>query len=274
MQPATIRRLLVFSVCLVGVGCLYLVPSMAESFRRAGTSLEQDPSTAATNTAVGLSTTADDSAPGGTGVPTEITSSTRPGSTRPSTIEPSTTQPSTAGTTTAAGETRGDVHRTLTTPAGVTAAVPGRDDEPPAAVGRLTVLDSDPDSVTVSWPAAEDDVVGYRVLLNGFFVQATQQTRATLSWFNDSNTHVVQVRALDAAGNEGPSSPTLLLTRPVPDPELALSPSAPSPTATTKPTVSTSATATEDTDETTDTNDAATPSAGLTEQSGTEEDGS
>jgi hypothetical protein len=259
MQPAMIRRLLVFGVCLVGVGCLYLVPSMAGSFRQVETSREQDPSTAATNTAVGISTTADVAASGRTGLPTEIAASA--------------TGPSTDGTITGQPV---DVRRTSTTPSGATAAVPGRDEDPPAAVGRLTVLSSDPDSVTVSWPATDDDdgVAGYRVLLNGFFVLATQKTRATLTWFNDSNTHVIQVRALDVAGNEGPSSPTLLVTRPVPDPELALSPSAPSPTATTKPTVSASATATEDTDETTDTNDAATPSASLTEQSGTEEDGS
>ena len=236
MQPATIRRLLVFGVCLFGVGCLYLVPSMAGSFRQVETSREQDPSTAATNTAVGISTTADVAASGRTGQPV-------------------------------------DVRRTSTTPSGATAAVPGRDEDPPAAVGRLTVLSSDPDSVTVSWPATDDDdgVAGYRVLLNGFFVLATQQTRATLTWFNDSNTHVIQVRALDVAGNEGPSSPTLLVTRPVPDPEPAAP--APSSTVSTKPTVSASPTPTEDADETTNTNDAAF-SASPTQQSGTEEDGS
>jgi hypothetical protein len=102
-------------------------------------------------------------------------------------------------------------------------------------------------------------------------VLATQKTRATLTWFNDSNTHVIQVRALDVAGNEGPSSPTLLVTRPVPDPEPAAP--APSSTVSTKPTVSASPTPTEDADETTNTNDAAF-SASPTQQSGTEEDGS
>ena len=256
MQPATIRRLLVFGVCLVGVGCLYLVPSMAGSSRHVETSREQDPSTAATNMAVGISTTADVAASGRTGLPTEISASA--------------TGPSTDGTITGQPV---DVRRTSTTPSGATAAVPGRDEDPPAAVGRLTVLSSDSDSVTVSWPAADDDdgVAGYRVLLNGFFVLATQQTRATLTWFNDSNTHVIQVRALDVAGNEGPSSPTLLVTRPVPDPEPAAP--APSSTVSTKPSVSASPTPTEDADETTNTNDAAS-SASPTQQSGTEEDGS
>ena len=59
-------------------------------------------------------------------------------------------------------------------------------------------------------------VVSYHVWLNGFLVLDTQQTRASLSWFNDSGTHVVQVQALDAVGNQGPSSPTLLVVRPSP----------------------------------------------------------
>ena len=162
MQPATIRRLLVFGVCLVGVGCLYLVPSMAGSSRHSGTSREQDLSTTATNTTVGLSTAADVSAPDLTGVPTQIASST----------VPDTTAPSADRSSTPAGAAGDDVRSRSTARAGATAAAPGRDEEPPAAVGRLTVLSSDPDRVTVSWPATDDDsgVVGYRVLLNGFFV--------------------------------------------------------------------------------------------------------
>ena len=262
MQPATIRRLLVFGVCLVGVGCLYLVPSMAGSSEHSGASREHDLSTTATNTTVGLSTAADVSAPDLIGVPTQIAGSTVPG----------TTAPSAGRSSTPAGETGDGVRRRSTVRVGATAAAPGRDEEPPAAVGRLTVLSSDPDRVTVSWPATDDDtgVVGYRVLLNGFFVLATQQTRATLAWFNDSNTHVIQVRALDAAGNEGPSSPTLLVSRPAPDPE----PNSPGPSAsapTTKPTVSASPEPIESRDQTTDTQDAA-PSA--TPDTGTEEDGS
>ena len=78
----------------------------------------------------------------------------------------------------------------------------------------------DAERLTVTWPEATDDVgvVSYTVWLNGFFVLSTQQRRAILPWFNDSSTHVVQVRALDAVGNEGPSSPTLLVVRPSPSP--------------------------------------------------------
>ena len=97
-----------------------------------------------------------------------------------------------------------------------TAGRPGTDKNAPAAVGRLSVTRLDAERLTVTWPEAGDDigVVSYKVWLNGFFVLSTQQPRASLHWFNDSSTHVVQVRALDAVGNEGPSSPTLLVVRP------------------------------------------------------------
>lgn len=261
MQPATIRRLLVFGVCLVGVGCLYLVPSMAGSSKQVGTLQEHDLTTTASNTTVGLSTAADVSTPDLTGVPTQITS-----------IAPRSAAPSTGSTRTPAGQTGDEVRHRATGRAGATPAVPGRDEDPPDAVGRLTVVGSDPDRVTVSWPETHDDVgvVGYRVLLNGFFVLATQRTRATLEWFNDSSTHVIQVRALDAAGNEGPSSPTLLVTRPAPDPEPA-SPAASTPAA--EPTVTASPTPTQRRDQTTDINDAA-PSPTTTQQSSTGEESS
>ena len=98
----------------------------------------------------------------------------------------------------------------------------------------MTRLDAE--RLTVTWPEAGDDtgVVSYRVWLNGFFVLSTQQPRASLHWFNDSSTHVVQVRALDAAGNEGATSPTLLVVRPTPSP--APTTSSPSVASTQNPT--------------------------------------
>jgi hypothetical protein len=75
--------------------------------------------------------------------------------------------------------------------------------------------------LTINWPAATDNVgvIGYRIWLNGFEVATTADTRAQLRWFNDdSGQHVVQIRALDAAGNESRSSPTLVVTRPSPEP--------------------------------------------------------
>jgi hypothetical protein len=50
-------------------------------------------------------------------------------------------------------------------------------------------------------------------------VATTAETRARLRWFNDdSGQHVVQIRAVDAAGNQSRSSPTLVVTRPSTEP--------------------------------------------------------
>ena len=73
----------------------------------------------------------------------------------------------------------------------------------------------------INWPAASDNVgvIGYRIWLNGFEVGTTTQTKARLHWFNDdSGQHVVQIRAVDAAGNQSRSSPTLVVKRPSPEP--------------------------------------------------------
>jgi hypothetical protein len=76
------------------------------------------------------------------------------------------------------------------------------------------------DRLSIKWTAATDNVgvIGYRVWLNGFEVATTAETHAKLRWFNDdSGEHVVQIRAVDAAGNQSGSSPTLVITRPSPD---------------------------------------------------------
>ena len=92
------------------------------------------------------------------------------------------------------------------------------------------------DRLSLKWPAATDDVgvIGYRIWLNGFEVATTAETEAKLHWFNDdSGQHVVQIRALDAAGNQSRSSPTLVVTRPSPDPTATPTPSeSPTPTET------------------------------------------
>ena len=75
--------------------------------------------------------------------------------------------------------------------------------------------------MTLRWPPASDNVgvVGYRVLLNGYEVTTTPTTHATIRWFNDdARDQVVQVRALDAAGNQSPASPSLVVERPTPAP--------------------------------------------------------
>ena len=77
------------------------------------------------------------------------------------------------------------------------------------------------DRLALNWSAATDNVgvVGYKIWLDGFPVASTAETHAELRWFNDDATqHVVQVRAIDAAGNQSTSSPTFVVTRPTPEP--------------------------------------------------------
>jgi hypothetical protein len=91
----------------------------------------------------------------------------------------------------------------------------------PAPVSEVTSAAVTPDRLTLRWPPASDNVgvVSYRVLLNGYEVASTPATHATVRWFNDdAREHIVQVRALDAAGNESPASPSLLVARPTPSP--------------------------------------------------------
>jgi hypothetical protein len=105
--------------------------------------------------------------------------------------------------------------------AGADTAKAAKDFSPPQAVADIEVSKVTAQRLTVSWPAASDNigVIGYRIWLNGFEVATTAQTRARLRWFNDdSGRHVVQIRALDAAGNQSQTSPTLVVTRPSSEP--------------------------------------------------------
>lgn len=198
MQARTIRRLLVFGVCLAGVGCLYLLPSVARPSGQAGTA--------------GTAPSRQQLSPGDTGAARSTGARAAAGTTVSARPVAAGTGPSTAerGIAVRREGLAGDSHP------GPTAAEPGRDDTAPVAVGGISVLHADTERLTVSWAPARDDtgVVEYRVWLNGFPVLTTPELRATLSWFNDADTHVVQVRAVDAAGNEGPPSHSLLVTRP------------------------------------------------------------
>lgn len=228
MQPATIRRLLVFGVCLVGVGCLYLVPSMTGSPSQLG-SEPRDRPTASVGALASGSTEQGRAGPGTTSAPVGTVTATTTAPTPPTVADVRTSRdPLDDG---------GDQSHRVT----ATAADPGRDGTPPGPVGRLRVADADADRLVLSWPASPDDQssVTYRIWVNGFAVLATQATSASIAWFNDSNTHVIQVRAIDEAGNQSASSPTLMVTRPAPQdsaepaPGVEGSPSAPTPT--TKP---------------------------------------
>ena len=98
------------------------------------------------------------------------------------------------------------------------------------------------EELSLSWPAATDNtrVIGYRIWLNGYEVASTAETQATVRWFNDdAGQHVVQVKAIDAAGNLSTSSPTLLITRPSTEPSSTPTPEpTPTPTPTGDPTQS------------------------------------
>jgi len=75
--------------------------------------------------------------------------------------------------------------------------------------------------VTVHWEPAHDDteVVGYRLWLDGFPVATTADTEVTVKWFNDdTGQHVIQLKALDAAGNLSKTAQSVLVTRPTPSP--------------------------------------------------------
>ena len=114
-----------------------------------------------------------------------------------------------------------------------------KDSDPPQPVADIEASKVTARRLTISWPAASDNVgvIGYRIWLNGFEVATTAETRARLRWFNDdSGQHVVQIRALDAAGNQSQSSPTLVVTRPSPEPTATPTPEpSDSPTPTDEP---------------------------------------
>ena len=114
--------------------------------------------------------------------------------------------------------------------------------------------------MSLTWPAATDNrrVIGYRVLLNGYEVATTAETQVKVRWFNDEEgQHIVQIKAIDAAGNQSTTWTTLLVTRPSPGPTVGST-----PTPTTTPTASDPT----PTPSPTETQDAA-PTAGPTAQS-------
>ena len=83
-------------------------------------------------------------------------------------------------------------------------------------------------------------MIGYRIWLNGYEVATTAETQVNLRWFNDEEgQHVVQIKAIDSAGNQSSSPATLLVTRPSPEPTVSSTPTpstTPTPTPTPTPT--------------------------------------
>jgi hypothetical protein len=212
MRAVTIRRMIVLGVCALGVGSLYLVPGVArspEQIRQAGANEEP------ADSAVGARP----------GQPQQSTSATGDrNSAREADGQPvataSNAQPS-QSTATRSNDRPEDADDRSSPTARADKSKESKDSEPPQAVA-----DIEPSKVTrqlliINWPAAKDNVgvIGYRIWLNGFEVATTANTRARLRWFNDDRgEHVVQIRALDAAGNQSRSSPTLVIRRPSPEP--------------------------------------------------------
>jgi hypothetical protein len=221
VHAVTIRRLIVFSVCALGVGSLYLVPGVAKS-------PEQIRLSGATDESIGSAAGAQSGRPqqaGSTAGDRESVVGGGGGSSDADPGAPATTR------TGGANDSPGRLGRN----SGSDAVI--RDSEPPHPVANIEPSSVTPEQLTISWPAAADNVgvIGYSVWLNGFEVATTAETQAQLRWFNDdSGQHVLQIRALDAAGNQSASSPTLMVMRPSPEPTATPTPEpsdSPTPTA-------------------------------------------
>ena len=208
MHAVTIRRLIVFGVCTLGVGSLYLVPGIArspEQIRRSGLNEEPTNSVAGLrrpNSAESVSSTGDrTSVPGDEDAPGKIRSGAEPSQ----------------SAATRAKDSSEEVDGRSAQKRSTDPTKASKDSEPPQPVSDIEPLKVTPKLLTINWSAATDNVgvIGYRIWLNGFEVATTAETRARLRWFNDdSGQHVVQIRAVDAAGNQSRSSPTLVVTRP------------------------------------------------------------
>jgi hypothetical protein len=214
MHAVTIRRMIVFGVCALGVGSLYLVPSIARSPEQIGVPKANDEPTS------GSAGAQPDTSPQSASPSGDHNSLTGGRRNRMSTAP--TTQSAEAPTESPDGD------EGRSTPKSADETNDTKDSEPPAPVAVIEPSAVTVDQLSLTWPAATDDVgvIGYRIWLNGFDVATTAETKAKLHWFNnDSGHHVVQIRAIDAAGNQSRSSPTLVIVRPSPEPTPTPTPS-------------------------------------------------
>ena len=217
MRPVTIRRFLVVGVCTVGVACLYLAPSVARSPDPAGSGVSGDrpisrPSTTAKPAAVQSAGQAIPGARAETSLAPEPTGNTDE-------LADSADEPTSSSQT----EPKPQPHLQPSR-SGATAFDPkekDRDDTPPDPVGGIRFGRVTPTELTVRWAPANDDtgVVGYRLWLDGFMVATTADTQVTVKWFNDDmGQHVIQLKALDAAGNLSETAQSVLVVKPTPEP--------------------------------------------------------
>jgi hypothetical protein len=221
--------MIVFGVCALGVGGLYLVPSVAGppqqvSIPRTADEPQPSPSASARVRVPQAGAT------GAADQPVEFvpqrTEPTQLAVTEPPPPDPTQSSPS-------------------PTPTGRTAYDPddAPDQEPPSTVATISPKEVTAEALSLTWPAATDNkrVIGYRIWLNGYEVATTAETEVRLRWFNDEEgQHLVQIKAIDAAGNQSTTWSTLLVTRPSPEPTVSPTPTptttVPSPTSTPTPT--------------------------------------
>jgi hypothetical protein len=208
VRPVTIRRFLVVGTCAFGVACLYLAPSVARSPDQAGSRASDEqpisrPSTTAEPVAVQSTGRATPNARAETSRSPEPADSTDEATSR------SATEPKPKPKSSRSGATAFDAQQ------------PNRDETPPDPVGGIRFGPVTPAELTVRWAPGHDDtgVVGYRLWLDGFTVATTARTEVTVKWFNDDlGQHVIQLKALDAAGNLSMTAQSVLVTRPTPEP--------------------------------------------------------
>jgi hypothetical protein len=213
MHAVTIRRMIVFGVCALGVGSLYLVPSIAGTPEQIGVPKAND---GPTSGPLGAQSDKSPESASPTGDRDSIDGSHRD----PQAAAP--TQPSETDSQSIDADEGHSSTKSADQPKET------EDSEPPEPVADVEPSAVTVDQLSLRWPATTDDVgvIGYRIWLNGFEVATTAETEAKLRWFNDdSRHHVVQIRAVDAAGNQSRSSPTLVVTRPSPDPTATPTPS-------------------------------------------------
>lgn len=217
--------MIVFGVCALGVGSLYLIPSIARTPEQIGTPKASD---GPASGSLGAQSNTSPQSASPTGDRDSLGGSER--------------YRQAVGPTAQRSEPDGDNARDDdgSSSSGFTDEPNVTEDlEPPAPVADIEPSAVTADQLDLRWPAATDDVgvIGYRIWLNGFEVATTAETHAKLHWFNDDGGHhVVQIRAIDAAGNQSRSSPTLVVTRPSPQPTATPTPSeSPTPTESNRP---------------------------------------
>lgn len=85
------------------------------------------------------------------------------------------------------------------------------DQVPPQAPSRVTVVDVDHSSVSLSWSVASDNVgvAGYDLYLNGQYVLSTRNNGATIGDLLDDQSFEVMVKTRDFAGNRSVNNPQI-----------------------------------------------------------------